>query len=72
MQVRARLNEGIDSFLRLINYLRRKEIEIKSVNMKSLEGSIIYLNMVFSDEYSAKYVINNISKLEDVENIEVI
>lgn len=71
MQVCARLNEGIESFVRIVNYLRRKEIEIKSINMKSLEGSIIYLNMDFGDEYSSKYILNNISKLEDVEDIEV-
>lgn len=71
MQVCARLNEGIDSFVRIVNYLRRKEIGIKSINMKSSEGSIIYLNMVFSDDHSSKYIINNISKLEDVDDIEV-
>lgn len=71
MQVCARLNEGIDSFVRIVNYLRRKEIGIKSINMKSSEGSIIYLNMVFGDDHSSKYIINNISKLEDVDDIEV-
>ncbi len=72
MQVNARLSEGIVSFVRIVNYLRRKEIEIKSINMRSSDGSIIYINMDFSDVHSAKYIINNISKLEDVEAIEVI
>lgn len=71
MQVCARLNEGINSFVRIVNYLRRKEIGIKSINMKSMEGSIIYLNMVFGDEYSFNYILNNILKLEDVEDIEI-
>lgn len=72
MQVCARLNEGMDSFVRIVNYLRRKEIGIKSINMRSLEGSIISLNMDFTDEHSSKYILNNILKLEDVEDIEVI
>lgn len=72
MQVCARLNEGMDSFVRIINHLRRKEIGMQSINMESLEGSIVHVNMVFNDKYPSSYIVNNISKLEDVENIEVI
>lgn len=72
MQICARLNEGMDSFVRIVNHLRRKEIGVQSINMNSLEGSIVHVNMVFSDKYTSNYIVNNISKLEDVENIEVI
>lgn len=71
MQINAKLNEGMDSFVRIVNYLRRKEIGINSINMRSSEGSTIYINMDFGDALSTKYIINNISKLEDVQDIEV-
>ncbi|GAA0727585.1 ACT domain-containing protein [Clostridium malenominatum] len=71
MVLYAELNQGIDSFVRIANFLRRKNIGVKSVNMESENDSNINLKIVLQDEALVNYVINNILKLEDVENIRI-
>jgi acetolactate synthase regulatory subunit len=72
-RVCAKLNNGIDSFLRVTNTLRRKEINIKSISMISKEDENIDLDIVIDDtNFCVNDVIKQISKLVDVEQIKVI
>lgn len=70
-RVCARLNQGIDSFIRVTSVLRRKEFNIKEINMKS-QSSHIDLDIVVYDEGLTGSVVKQMSKLADVKEIKVI
>jgi len=70
-RVYARLNQGIDSFIRVTSVLRRKEFNIKEINMKS-QSSHIDLDIVVYDDSLTGNVVKQISKLADVKEIKVI
>ncbi|SHH17346.1 ACT domain-containing protein [Tepidibacter thalassicus] len=71
-RVYARLNQGIDSFIRVASVLRRKEFNVKEINMIS-EDSFINLDIVLEDEgYLVNKMVNQISKLVDVKEIRVL
>ncbi|MCT4508109.1 MAG: ACT domain-containing protein [Tepidibacter sp.] len=70
-RVCARLNQGIDSFVRVTSVLRRKEFSIKEINMKS-QSSHIDLDIVVYDDSLTGSVVKQISKLADVKEITVI
>lgn len=72
MMVYAKLNQGIDSFVRVASFLRRKEFNVKAINMHSGDDSEIDVNIIFGDNYSINSVISYISKLEDVKEIKVL
>jgi len=72
-RVCAKLNNGIDSFLRVTNILRRKEINIKSISMVSDKDERIDLDIVIDDiNFCANDVIKQISKLVDVGEIKIL
>ncbi len=70
-RVCARLNQGIDSFIRVTSVLRRKEFNIKEINMKS-QSDYIDLDIVVYDERLTGSVVKQISKLADVKEIKVV
>lgn len=71
-RVCAKLNNGIDSFLRVTNTIRRKEINVKSISMTYDDYENIDLDIVIEDtNFCANDVIKQISKLVDVEEIRV-
>jgi acetolactate synthase regulatory subunit len=70
-RVYARLGQGVDSFLRVATTLRRKEFNIKALNMvSSYEDSDV--NMEVLVEGSADAVVNVILKLTDVKEVMVV
>ena len=70
--VSARLNQGIDSFLRVALLLRRKEIDICHISMttdsKQNSGIEILLD---ESKINIEVVLNYMSKLHDVGEIRV-
>ena len=67
--VYAKLNQGMDSFLRVAMTLRRKELEVESMSM-STESSGMQLTI--NDEItSLQDVINYMRKLHDVYDLKV-
>ena len=65
----AKLNQGMDSFLRVAMTLRRKELEVESMSM-STESSGMQLPI--NDEItSLQDVINYMRKLHDVYDLKV-
>jgi acetolactate synthase regulatory subunit len=72
-RVCAKLNNGIDSFLRVTNTIRRKEINVKSISMILNDDENIDLDIVIDDiNYCVNDLIKQISKLVDVEEIKEI
>jgi acetolactate synthase regulatory subunit len=70
-RVYARLDQGVDSFLRVASTLRRKEFNIKALNMvSSFDNSEV--NMEVLVEGSASDVVNVILKLADVREVRVV
>lgn len=68
----ASLNQGIDSFLRLAMTLRKKEINIHSIKMITDSEQNTSIELVINEEISSmETVINYMSKLHDVDNIEI-
>lgn len=70
--VYARLDQGVDSFLRVAATLRRKEFNIKALNMVSSENSRTDMEvMVDNCEKTLKDVVNIMSKLADVKEVRI-
>ena len=67
--VYAKLNQGMDSFLRVAMTLRRKELSIEEISM-NIEQSGMYLT-INEDETSLEEVVNNMRKLYDVTDLQV-
>ena len=68
--VYAKLNQGMDSFLRVAMTLRRKELEVESMSMSAENGG---MNLTINDERtSVEDVINYMRKLHDVSDLKVI
>ena len=70
--VSAKLNQGIDSFLRVALLLRRKEIDVKHISMTidSMENSGIEI-LVDENKINIDVVLNYMSKLHDVRDVKV-
>lgn len=70
--VSARLNQGIDSFLRVALLLRRKEIDISHISMTTdtMQNSGIEI-LVDESKIKVDVVLNYMSKLHDVREIRV-
>lgn len=70
--VSAKLNQGIDSFLRVTLLLRRKEIDIKEISMTTdyteQSGMEILLD---ESKINIDVVLNYMSKLHDVMEVRV-
>ena len=70
--VHAKLNQGIDSFLRVAMILRRKEIGIKSISMTTDSKQNAGIQLTIDEtKTSLDLVINYMNKLHDIEEIEV-
>lgn len=70
--VYAKLNQGIDSFLRVAMTLRRREVDIQSISMTvdNMNNSGIKL-IVNEEKTSLDSVLNHIKKLHDIREITV-
>ncbi len=72
-RVYARLDQGVDSFLRVATTLRRKEFNIKALNMvSSSEDSCFNMEVLVEGSHSASDVVNCILKLADVKEVRVL
>jgi len=73
-KVYARLDQGVDSFLRVATTLRRKEFNIKALNMvTSSEDSGVNMEvLVDSTRHSVNDLVNVILKLADVREVRVL
>jgi acetolactate synthase regulatory subunit len=73
-RVYARLDQGVDSFLRVTSTLRRKEFNIKALNMVTSSGdSDVNMEvLVDSTKHSVSEVVNVILKLADVKEVRVL
>lgn len=71
-RVSAKLNQGIDSFLRVALLLRRKEIDIKHISMvtDSMENFGVEI-LLDESQINIDVVLNYISKLHDVNEVRV-
>jgi len=71
-RVYARLDQGVDSFLRVAATLRRKEFNIKALNMVSSENSGVDMEVqVDNCERTINDVVNVILKLADVKEVRI-
>jgi len=71
-RVYARLDQGVDSFLRVATTLRRKEFNIKALNMVSSDGSGVDMEVqVDNCERTVNDVVNVILKLADVKEVRI-
>lgn len=71
-RVCAKVNKGLDSFIRVTSILRRKEFKIKSLSMTANEGCYANLDIILENgHYGVEQMVNQISKLIDVKEIEV-
>ncbi|MCC0683195.1 ACT domain-containing protein [Clostridioides sp. ZZV15-6383] len=70
--VSAKLNQGIDSFLRVAMTLRRREVDIQSISMTvdNMNNSGIKL-IVNEEKTSLDSVLNHMKKLHDIREITV-
>jgi len=74
-RVCARLDQGVDSFLRVASTLRRKEFNIKALNMvSSSEDSAVNMEVLIEDSHNhcVNDVVNVILKLADVKEVRVL
>lgn len=70
--VYAKLNQGIDSFLRVAMTLRRKEIDINFISMiTDTEESKGIKLIIDENKTPVDVVLNHIRKLHDVDDIRV-
>lgn len=69
--VNIKFNQGIDSMVKVLNYLRRKEIEVDEVSMKREDKENIIVNISFGEGVSEEKILSNLKKLYDVESIEI-
>jgi acetolactate synthase regulatory subunit len=71
-RVYARLDQGLDSFLRVATTLRRKEFNIKALNMVSSDNSgVDMVVQVDNCERTVNDVVNVILKLADVKEVRI-
>ncbi|WP_131073425.1 ACT domain-containing protein [Clostridioides difficile] len=70
--VYAKLNQGIDSFLRVAMTLRRREVDLQSISMTvdNMNNSGIKL-IVNEEKTSLDSVLNHMKKLHDIREITV-
>ena len=70
--VYAKLNQGIDSFLRVAMTLRRKEIDINFISMTTDTGESKGIKLIIDENKTpVDVVLNHIRKLHDVDDIRV-
>ena len=70
--VNINFNQGIDSVVRVLNYLRRKEIEVKSVNMEKINSQEVNMKIQFDKSVSGEKILSHLKKLCDIKSIEIV
>lgn len=71
-KVYARLDQGVDSFLRVASTLRRKEFNITALNMVCGSGSGVDMEVKVDNKSNVNEVVNVILKLADVKEVRVL
>jgi len=73
-RVYARLDQGVDSFLRVATTLRRKEFNIKALNMvSSSEDSAVNMEVLIEEgQHCVNDLVNVILKLADVKEVRIL
>jgi acetolactate synthase regulatory subunit len=73
-KVYARLDQGVDSFLRVASTLRRKEFNITALNMvcSSYDSDVDMEVRVDNTRNTVTDVVNVIMKLADVKEVKVL
>lgn len=70
--VYANLNQGIDSFLRVAMTLRRKEVDIQSIQMIKDDKQNVGLQLRINEKKTdLNDVINHMMKLHDIKEIRI-
>ncbi|MCJ0054104.1 ACT domain-containing protein [Clostridioides difficile] len=70
--VYAKLNQGIDSFLRVAMTLRRREVDIQSISMTVDNMNNLGIKLIVNEEKtSLDSVLNHMKKLHDIREITV-
>lgn len=67
-----KLNQGIDSMVRVLNYLRRREINIISVDMKKINEKEVDAKILFDDSVSKEKILSHLNKIYDIKSIEIV
>ncbi|MEG0371215.1 MAG: hypothetical protein RR515_03355 [Clostridium sp.] len=70
--VNVNLNEGMDSMVRVLNYLRRKEINIRAIDMKRVYEDDILVKISFDESLEDEKILSHLEKLYDVKKVEII
>lgn len=70
-KVYARLDQGVDSFLRVASTLRRKEFNITALNMVCGESDVD-MEVRVDNRNDVNDVVNVILKLADVKEVKVL
>ena len=72
-RVYAKLNHGMDSFIRVTSILRRKEFKVKALSMSTDSNAYTNLDIVLdSNDFEITQMINVIAKLVDVKEIKLL
>lgn len=66
-----KLDQGIDSVVRVLNYLRRREINIISVDMKKTNEKNVDVKIVFDSSISREKILSHLEKIYDIKSVEV-
>lgn len=66
------LNQGIDSMVRILNYLRRREINIVSVDMKKTDEKNVDAKIIFDDSVSEEKILSHLNKICDIKSVEIV
>ncbi|MEF9934116.1 MAG: hypothetical protein RSA01_03785 [Clostridium sp.] len=70
--VKVNFNQGMDSMVRVLNYFRRKEIEVLSIDMKMLSKSDLEAMISFDNSMEDERILSHFEKLYDVKSIELV
>ncbi|BES64576.1 hypothetical protein SANA_10150 [Gottschalkiaceae bacterium SANA] len=72
----AKLDKGMDSFIRVSNTLRRKEYEITGMNLQAITSEAgsheMHIHLQGSNPMTANRAMRQLAKLIDVNSIQLI
>ena len=72
----AKLDKGMDSFIRVSNTLRRKEYEISGMNLREISSETgsheMHIHLQGTNPMIAERAMRQIAKLMDVHSIQLI
>ncbi|MEF9951468.1 MAG: ACT domain-containing protein [Clostridium sp.] len=70
--VKVNFNQGMDSMVRVLNYFRRKEVEVLSIDMRMVSKSDIQVEIFFDNSMEDERILSHFEKLYDVKSIEIV